>query len=375
MNDSKSLKFEKWIFDSFHLKAEGLGLYRVFAALFLILYGLPQTKIYAFLGSLPQEFFHPPPGPMMFFESFPSESVLLLLHYLLVLSLILLLFGFSTKLMSLAAGLLLLILKGFIYSLGKVNHDILLAVVPLVMEFSGWGKAYSIDAIHKVRQRAFSQNWTLTLLALIIGFMFFTAGFPKILGGWLDWNTQAVQGHFFKQFFVYHRQDLLAPIGFYLPDFAWELFDYTTVLLEVGFLFAILQPKSTRIFICFAVLFHFCTMLLLNISFLPNFLAYAAFLNWNWINRKLREIGESFSLPPTEKKLLSPLIIAAVMFFIPVIAPFLENAIPLKSDLTITEVIIVGGSTPIAIYYLIKQLTLRLKKIRGVEIFRHREYQ
>ncbi len=354
MDNKEVSKFEQWIFDSYHQNLEGLALFRIFAALFILFYGLPDSELYSFLGGLPDQFFAPPPGPMMLFNDYPSEGVFFLLHYLLIISLLLLAVGFATKYVSISVGLLLLILKGFIYSLGKINHEMLLIAVPLIMAFSGWGKAYSIDSMRRASKKSIPQNWTLTLLALIIGFMFFTAGFPKVLGGWLDLQTQATQGHFYRQYFIHGRQELLTPLMFSLPGYVWEVFDYLTVLFEVGFLFAILHPRTTRIFICFAVLFHFSTMMVLNIPFLINFVAYAAFLNWNWINNQFKIICEKLRLKGKYLYWFPPLFIIILMLisfiWIQILTDVIHPAIRTGS------LFLISSSVLIALYYLAQEL-------------------
>ncbi len=360
---SKDLsKFEQWIFESYHLNLEGLGLFRIFAALFILFYGVPDSALYSFLSSLPDQFFAPPPGPMMLFNEFPSEFTFFLLHYLLIISLILLAAGVFTKYASISAGLLLLILKGFIYSLGKINHEMLLVAVPLVMAFSGWGKAYSIDFMCKRGEKSMPQNWTLTLLALIIGFMFFTAGFPKILGGWLDLQTQATQGHFFRQYFIHGRQELLTPLMISLPEYIWEVFDYLTVLFEVGFLFAILHPRSTRIFICFAVLFHFSTMMVLNIPFLINFVMYAAFLKWNWMNEQIIMLTERLRLKRNYLFWFPPLVIITLMVISLIFIQILANTLLIHSNVRMGGLFLISVAMLAALYYLIKELNNTFRK-------------
>jgi uncharacterized membrane protein YphA (DoxX/SURF4 family) len=130
---------------------------------------------------------------------------------------------------------------------------------------------------------------------LITGFAMFTAGFPKILGGWLDPSTQATQGHFVRQYFVHGRQDLLAPLAATLhAPWVWEFFDVATVVFEVGFLLAILHPASTRLFAVLAVAFHTGVKLTLNIAFLPNLIVYAAVLPWpriaRWVQSRIPEL-------------------------------------------------------------------------------------
>lgn len=281
-------KFESWIFNTYSPTEQGLGLYRIFAALFFLIFLFPDVAFYSALESLPDEFFTPPPGPMMVFDEFPPEVFFRLIHGFLVVSWIGVLVGFKTKWSSILAGFSMLILQGFMFSLGKINHEILLAVTPMVMAFSNWGAAFSVDSKYRKEEEAV-EGWPLVLLALFLGFMMFTAGFPKILGGWLDPSTQATRGHLFNQFFVHNRQDLLAAFAVRFDvAFVWEVLDWATIIFEVGFLVAVLKAGWTRLFICFATIFHFSTMMTLNIPFLVNFLVYAAFIKWDSVFRYLK---------------------------------------------------------------------------------------
>ncbi len=346
-------KFTGWIFDSFSVTPEGLGLYRIFTALLILSFMLPSTEMYYFLPSLPNDFFNPPPGPMWFFEGFPSEIIFFLLHAILILALICVLVGFKTTLTSISAGIVLLIIKGFFYSLGKINHDLLLAVVPIVMAFSGWGAAYSVDSWMKSDKEDTQEvhSWPFTLLALFIGFMMFTAGFAKLLGGWLNPDTHATLGHLFNQYFVKGRQDLLAEwaLGFDYR-FIWELLDYATVLFEVGFLFAILNPRSTRLFVSFAIVFHFSIMMILNISFLPNFPAYAAFLNWTLIDQELQKrFSGKFAAP-------GRLLVIFLTFTLVGLVGSQLGFPNLESDLQSYEFYIVSLALPVALGYIIREI-------------------
>lgn len=281
-----SPKISEWAINWTSVTAEGLAMLRIFTSLFILFFLIPGYGVnhYSWLASLPSDLFSPPPGPMMLFDSFPSLSFFLFINGILILSLAGMLAGYKTRLSSVVAGLTILILQGWVYSIGKTNHEILIAIVPLVMAFSNWGKAYSVDSYLNRNIHIDMQSWPIPFLAVIIGFMMFTAGFPKILGGWLDPGTQAAYGHLLNQYFIKERTAFLAEylVQFGHPVF-WEILDWATILFETCFIAAVFKKKWFNLFICFAVLFHFFTMLSLNIAFVPNFLGYALFLNWDRI--------------------------------------------------------------------------------------------
>jgi len=280
----KSNSFSKWIFNSYNPTVEGLALFRIFAALLFLFFLLPGASYYSDLASFPDDFFSPPPGPMMLVDSFPPAWFFYTVHVLLIASWLGILVGYKSRVSSLMAGVFMLILLGFIFSIGKVNHQMLLVLLPVIMAFSNWGDAYSIDA-RRAEPPSQAEGWPLVLLALFIGFMMFTAGFPKILGGWLNGDTLATKGHLLNQYFVRGRTELLSGymVEMNIP-WVWSLLDWATVIFETGFLIAVMRAGWTRLFVCFAVLFHFSTMLTLNIAFLVNFPAYAAFLPWGKIH-------------------------------------------------------------------------------------------
>lgn len=229
--------FNDWIFDSFTVTPEGLGYLRIFTSLFLLFFLIPGQGLehFQYLSSLPGDFFVPPPGPMMFFDGFPGIAFFQTVHSITVISALMMLVGYRTKWASIVLGLSVLILQGFIFSIGKIDHEILIALVPIILSFSNWGAAFSLDSIRKGAEKTV-ESWPLTMLALFVGFMMFTAGFPKILGGWLDFQTQAAQSHLLNQFYVRERQDLLAEMAVHWSNpVLWELLDWATILFEIGF--------------------------------------------------------------------------------------------------------------------------------------------
>jgi len=274
------------MFDAYSVSPEGLGLYRMSYALFALLVFLPGHAEYAsfsFVSSIPDLFFQPPPGPMQLVSGMPPAVFFEGVHVLLIVSLTAVLFGFYTRTASVATTLLFLVGYGFSYSIGKINHNMLFILLPAGMALSNWGAAYSFDARAPSTSRRV-EAWPIALVVLVTGFAMFTAGLPKILGGWLDPTTQATQGRLLRQFFVHGRQDLLAPLALELhAPLLWESVDVATVAFEVGFLVAVLHPFTTRLFAAGALFFHTGVLLVLNISFAFNFIVYAAVVPWDRI--------------------------------------------------------------------------------------------
>jgi hypothetical protein len=281
MKNSSSLN--RWIFDFYSATPESLGIYRIIFSAFLLFFLVPGNGLahFQFLSTIPSDFYNPPPGPLRLLSGYPELMVYRLLKLTIILSATAMMLGFFTKKASIITGVSVLLLQGAIYSVGKVNHEILIGMVPLVMAFSNWGAAYSADEFGGQITNRKVETWPVTLLSLFLAFMMFTAGFPKILGGWLDVSSQATQGHLMNQYFENGRQALFASFAVQTDSYVlWELLDWGTVLFEIGFLMVLWKPRLFKLFIGLAVLFHFSTMMTLNIAFLPNFTVYALFINW-----------------------------------------------------------------------------------------------
>ena len=369
---TKENKFEQWIFYSFKVSPEGLALSRIFSALFILFFLIPGMGMshFTYLSSLPSDFYTPPPGPMMLLDEFPPLFMFQAVHTVIIVSLIAMLFGYYTKLSSIIAGVSILILQGFIFSIGKVNHELLIALVPIVMAFSNWGTRFSIDSTRGLNNREIN-SWPLTLLALFIGFMMFTAGFPKILGGWLDPSTQAVQGHLFNQFYVRERDAFLAPFFVGLNSLVfWEMLDWATIIFEVGFLAAVFREKLFKYFVCAAVFFHFSTMIMLNIAFLPNFLAYALFLPWNSIYNRIRRMYTNLSGITGHKSHFRPVLYFSItLLIIFSVIRWLSsmNIVLQDSDVTLHETLFLFAAVLTVMYLLFQKIVMKVSSTSSDE--------
>ncbi len=341
---------------------------RIILSLFLLFFLIPGEGLdhFLFLSNLPSDFYAAPPGPMMLMDQFPSLTSLIILYSTCVISVILMLIGYRTKTFSITAGITILLLQGVIFSIGKINHEILIATVPIIMAFSNWGAAFSVDS-RRDDNSIKVESWPLTFIAVLIGFMMFTAGFPKILGGWLDFSTQATEGHLLNQYYVRGRQDLLAGVAVnFQSTFFWELLDWGTVIFEIGFLIALFKRQWFKFFLAMAVLFHFSTMMTLNIAFLPNFLAYSIFLNWDkilsgwywWYHKLTGSSGED-----SGQRSVFVLGIILILLFGTLKMISLLDVFFFQSDLKFYEVVIVGLAAVYVVYLGIDKLMNRVKNV------------
>ena len=167
--------FRRWIFSSYEADAHSLALCRIFYALFMLLFALPDFR---WIAGLPPSFFLPPPGPMQLLPALPPAWFFGALQAGVIVALTALLIGFGTRTASLLSGALLFVGSGFYFSFGKINHNILVLVLPVVMAASNWGSAFSYDAL-RARAPQRLASWPLTFMGTLVGFAMFTAGYAK----------------------------------------------------------------------------------------------------------------------------------------------------------------------------------------------------
>lgn len=276
-----SAAVEGWVFRAYRASPADLALYRILYASYLLLAVVPAGL---WIRTLPDAFFNPPMGLAALFRGFPPGWVLVALNAALGAAAGLLLVGWRTPAVSVATGALLLVTRSWEYSTGKVNHDILLVLVPLVLASSGWGRARSLDARMAAdpAPEAPRPCWNLALLATATALGMFSAGVLKLISGWLDPSTHSTYGHLAANVLATGRESWLGTrllaAG---PSPLWELADWGATLLELAFLPALLHPRAMRAVLALAALFHLAIWPLFSILFSANVLAYGAFVRWS----------------------------------------------------------------------------------------------
>ena len=286
---------EHFIFREYATSTSAQGIYRIlFAACILFVY-LPD---HLWIPTFPDSFFNPPIGPTaLFWKGFPNAHFFQALNALEVSTTIFLLAGFRTRIASLGLAFFLFVGNCWAFSFGKINHDILMILVPLVMAFSNWGTAYSIDG-QKAKGDLSDSAWPLALLALITALGMMSAAEPKVVSGWLDLQSRAVLGHLSNNIIVTGRSNWLASQMLHIHSGAfWKFLDYSTVLVEASFLFLVGSRNTFRFACAAACVFHLGIALSMQIAYWPNLLAYGAFCDWSvaetWpVGRRLFQLWE-----------------------------------------------------------------------------------
>lgn len=274
-------RFDRWV-ETGPFTPHDLGTYRVLYA-GLMLLALPSFR---WVDAFPDSLFDPPIGPFQLLPGLPPEPVMLAVEVALAISLAALALGYRTVVASLAVTLLLLFGFGVSYSLGKIDHSIFVVLVPAVLLFARWGDAFSVDALRRAGRGADltmapTPQWPMRLLALLIGLGFVTAAVPKILSGWLDPRTQAVQS-LIGQRYDGESGALLASLAVdvHLPAL-WETADVFAVAIECVVLLTVPWWRAFRVVLACAALFHVGVLLTMGIAFSNNVLVYGAFVSWS----------------------------------------------------------------------------------------------
>ena len=285
-------RLDAWIFEGFRASARDLGVYRILFGLFVLLEMLPVAP---WMTHAPRAFFSPPFSAAILLSNFPSARWMTFLNVLLAGFASLLLVGWKTRLASLGTGITFLILKTCEYSMGKINHDILIVFIPLIMAFSSWGNAYSLDSESHLGERTMESEhgqWCLSYLALVIGVSMFTAGWTKLTSGWLDPTTYSTYGHLVSNYLSVGRATWISHSAlFFGPSRLWKLADWFTICLEMSFIVACFSSSLLRYVMAVAVVFHLGTWVLFDIGFSANVIAYGAFVRYPLVVGKISSLA------------------------------------------------------------------------------------
>ena len=258
--------------------ARSLGLFRIFWGWFILLFVAPYSS---FVSQVPQAFYNPPILSLAnLFAGFPPYWLMLGADLVKIWLVVLITVGIKTRWCTITFCLLTFLSHSFLYSFGKIDHDVVLWAVTLCLAFTDWGVYYALIPDRrtdpKVTRRA------LATAGVVIAFGFFTAGFEKALR-WvnLDLSTGGFLSWFYPLYYLLDRKFLLAPLVFRIPAQSFKILDYTAVAFELSpFLFLFAGRTAWRVWLLVATCFHLANALLLNIPFYVHVLVYLPFISF-----------------------------------------------------------------------------------------------
>lgn len=239
-------------------------------------------------------FFDPPPGLSLLIGPITSGEFWWTFDLISRVVFVGVLAGFRTKESSIILGLLLLFGFTYDYSYGKINHNIFPVIFPLIMAFTNWGGALSIDSIRKQNLKITPKGWPLTFLSFLLGWGYFTAGLPKLIGGWLDPSYSSTAGFILRRYYSssgpLYLNEMFVKIN---SLFINKVFDYSTLIFELGFILTIFWSAVYLRAVGVAVMFHLGVLLTVNILFTLHVLVFLPYIVYFYFDRNSR-ISENF---------------------------------------------------------------------------------
>ena len=250
--------------EAYRASARSLAILRVLFGAALLGLLLPR---YQWIAGFPDEFFTPPPGPASLFGGFPTRAFFVGVDTVLITATVFLIAGRHVTVASIAITGALLTGNTWAYSFGKIDHDILLVLLPAFMAAAGW------QGTGPTRARPMASYTLVVALAMATG------AWQKLASGWLDPSASAVLGHS-AAFSGSSNGWLWRAALEYLPLGGWKLLDYTTLAFESAFILVVFRATAFRALCGLGCLFHVVVGHMMRITFVSNLPAYAAFVDW-----------------------------------------------------------------------------------------------
>ena len=313
-------RFTRWLTAPEPNAAGRMSLFRILYGLFYLWNVRPLMSFHWRYHQLPATDWHPIPTIRWLNPAPPDVWQMQALDMLLIGSLVFLIAGLRTRwatLMILLSGALLAIIH---YSFqGKIDHGgtFMFVYIPAVMLFSRWNSNYSLDAFLKKRATDPKDThwlyiWPVRVLLILLSFMFFGAGYSKLISGqWLT-DPQLFPNLLLTHNVVAIMRDVppnpLSPIVASIPVLSLAL-QFSGVLFELFFPLALFNRRLCGFFIAAAVVFHGFNYFFLTINARGLLIVYLMFVDW----QRLYERWLPFKRISWPRWLTSPAVIAGLM--------------------------------------------------------------
>ena len=192
-----------------HKAEKSVGSSRRDLSIIRIIYGLFILTLihldFSWLGDIPQGLFLPNFLSLSnLFHGFPSYITMRTIEIILVLLGLGILLGIKSRWAGVIFVITYIIGNSFNYSFGKINHDLIFFITFLLgLSFTNWGVNNAIIPDHQVSSN--TQRKILTVLAIMLCFGMFTAGFEKAIH-WVDFDLET--GGFLSWFYGGYLKEL-----------------------------------------------------------------------------------------------------------------------------------------------------------------------
>jgi hypothetical protein len=341
-------------------------------SLYRILFGLAYLWVlsptyHRELGEIPLIEWQPLTLVNALFVAPPGTAFYEVFEALLVVSLVLLIVGFRTRLATLGVLVFGLTLDMLVYSFGKVSHGsvFLTFYVPLFMLFSHWGSNYSVDSFLRRRhgEQTVSPNdsswrfiWPARAILVMLALLFLTAGYTKLQRGyWLRHSD------FVRNLILQHNVLNVTERGFPASAFGvlvaqspliYKPMRYMAVLFETLFPLALLHRRLGYLFITLGIAFHAFNAFALMVIVPHMLIIYGVFVDWQALYERFWPKKATFT--PLMARFSTPALIAGIIGIAFLIGWLWNGSTFLRPMLSsINPMLIWIVVTPIALVWLI----------------------
>ena len=224
--------------------------------------------------------------PWSFYDQLQTPSGILVLKTVMVLSLLASTIGFGTIISTKTSLLLVVFYQGLLRSFGHFNHDEMIAVYFLVvLAFTPCGDEFSIDSWLKktTKERpAWVYAYPILLMQLLLSWAYFSSALIKLRVAGLKYlspdNLPALA--------IFHSLDNLHDTSFKVAFMLPQIKQYLPIAVAFVLIWELLFPlaifwRRIRWWILgIGVLFHFATLIVMNIFFPHQLAMYLVFIPW-----------------------------------------------------------------------------------------------
>ena len=220
------------------------------------------------------------------------------LDSLLVAALVLLAFGYKTRMATIAVLIIGSLIEALSASVdGKRTLLPMVFYIPFFMSIiNAWGQTYALDATIRKRKSGFQvdphdASWQYALparaLLVVFSFLFFVSAVYKVAfgGAWLS------HADMMAYFFLNRNVEAAVynlPLNWLAPYIAQTPLIYlsihiTTLLFEGLFFLSMISRKVRDFFVSLALIFHAVNALWVVVTVTPLLIGYGPFINWQAI--------------------------------------------------------------------------------------------